>query len=437
MMIFRDIIKQLQEGEVETLDLEDIDLKTLVEVDGGLVPRLQMLLSVLQQRDNRDIKELFVSDCNLDHTTTTQLALIVRALPAVEEIMLEKMDIAAVCSPGNTAFLEALRAANSLTRLIILESKLTAEIAGLLFTYVQLPRITELVLSDNPLGDAGLHAVFSQRPERLETLELSNCELTAKSMPILRLLLSEFPLCTDLLLDGNPLQDLGVLELLNGPNGLRSLCVSECGVTDYGAIIIGEALNRGFLPHLITLMLMRNQISATGLLTSDGRGLIPGIIVQKKLRDLRLDSNNLSDLATPSISFLIQANSAVEAIGLMATNLTDAGVAVLERALHDKRLAIEHTVRSEFPHVGGGTFALVPGATAVLANVDNIYLDENPGITSATIGRLKAAFPDMFFLAADAVSDEESEYSDEMQDVTDALDGLGLNAPPAPPPSPR
>lgn len=423
---FLELAQQIKDGrfEDESLDLSNIDLQVREMWRGSHLSRLQILLSVLYERDNTDIKDLILSGCNLTAADTTELALVIRALSALEELILDRMDIAELCARGNTTFLEALRAKDSLTRLFITEAALTPEVAQIIFTYVQLPRITELILSRNPLGQAGLVAVFSQRPDSLEVLELAECGLTAASMPFLRLLLTHFPLCQDLVLDENPLGDMGLMELLNGPNSLKSLTCSKCEITDAGIIAIGDALARGFLPELISLLIMDNRFSAAGLMI-ESRGLFPGIIAQAKLESLRLDDNRLSDQAVPSLTYLIKSNSQVDTLTLINTGLTDHGARAIGAALQERREVILTTLRTTLMHLGEGQIQMPK-------IVEHIYLDGNQ-ISPEMLDWLKTTFADTFFSAADAVSsDDESEYSGDMQDVEEALEGLAL----APPPSP-
>ncbi|MBZ3874246.1 NACHT, LRR and PYD domains-containing protein 12 [Sciurus carolinensis] len=132
------------------------------------------------------------------------------------------------------------------------------------------PHLTELDLSENPLGDKGVKYLCEGLRHsncKVEKLELSECSLSAASCEPLAQVLSSTRSLTRLLLINNRIEDLGLKLLCEGLKQpdcqLKDLALAECHLTDACCGALASVLNRN--ENLTLLDLSGNDFKDFGV----------------------------------------------------------------------------------------------------------------------------------------------------------------------------
>ncbi|XP_021322162.2 NACHT, LRR and PYD domains-containing protein 3 isoform X1 [Danio rerio] len=222
--------------------------------------------------------------------------------------------------------------------------------------------LRDLYLSVNNLGDSMtlLSAVLEDPHCKLEKLGLIDCGLTDEGCAALASALrSNLEHLRDLDLSGNNLGDSVTLlsAVLEDPRcKLKTLWLSNCGLTDEGCAALDSALrsNREHLRYLnvsgnklgdsVTLLsavledphykLKTLWLSNCGL-TDEGCAALASALRSnpEHLRDLNLSENKLGDSVTLLSAVLEDPHCKLERLGLSDCALTDEGCAALASAL--------------------------------------------------------------------------------------------------------
>ena len=130
----------------------------------------------------------------------------------------------------------------------------------------------------------------------LHTLHLWNAGLAADTLALLAGCLPQCRRLQTLVLDGNPLGELRVSELVGAPAGqsrLLHLSLRFCGLGDAAAVGLGHALgwpSAGPAPPLLTLHLSNNAVGDRG-----AAGLAVGLTTNRTLLTLNLANNAVGD----------------------------------------------------------------------------------------------------------------------------------------------
>ncbi|XP_059817732.1 ribonuclease inhibitor-like isoform X1 [Hypanus sabinus] len=205
--------------------------------------------------------------------------------------------------------------------------------------------LAELDLGYNELGDSGVKLVFEalRNPGcKIQKLDLESVGLTAAGVVDLTSALSTNRSLTELDLRDNELGDSGVKlvsEALRNPGcKIQNLCLVSVGLTAAGVGHLASALstNRPLMEldlgdnelgdsgvKLLSAALRKPEckiqklvLSWTGLTDSGIEDLVSGLIAKHSLRELELDSNNLTDRSVSVLHHLIVTHPCLEQIKL-------------------------------------------------------------------------------------------------------------------------
>ncbi|XP_049323201.1 NLR family CARD domain-containing protein 3-like isoform X1 [Astyanax mexicanus] len=172
--------------------------------------------------------------------------------------------------------------------------------------------LKELDLSFNPIGDSAvlpLCGVLYNPKSPLKKLKLYSCELTQKSCAVLSEALATHSnsSLTELDLSKNALQDHGVKMLsdaLKNPHfKLRSLSLTDCGITEVGCVSLYLAFHSN-PSHLIELCLNYNRLRDSGV------KVIADILKQPqcKLEKLSLSQCEITDEGCAALASALRLN---------------------------------------------------------------------------------------------------------------------------------
>jgi Leucine-rich repeat (LRR) protein len=187
---------------------------------------------------------------------------------------------------------------------------------GKLASYLQFKNLEHLNLSSNPIGDRGFAAVSSCLSDRLLHLNVHRCKITdlgidaswsKESVTSVR----------ELILSDNPIGDAGVKSLSAGMAHavpcLNTVDFTGCGLGDNG---VSHLVSSPFCEQLQVLRLSRNQISDRGALA------IASAPYLTALKALTLENNEIGE---PGIKGLAESAALVNLTGLSigGAHLTD------------------------------------------------------------------------------------------------------------------
>ncbi|XP_072895015.1 ribonuclease inhibitor-like isoform X4 [Hemitrygon akajei] len=231
-------------------------------------------------------------------------------------------------------------------RLILRSVSLTAagvvDLASALSTNRSL---TELDLAENELGDSGMKLVSEalRNPGcKIQKLDLESVGLTAAGVVDLTSVLSTNRSLTELDLRDNELGDSGVklvFEALRNPKcKLQKLCLVSVGLTAAGVVDLASALSTNHSLKELDLAdnelgdsgvkllsealrnpeckIQRLVLSWTGLTDSGIEDLVFAVTTKQSVRELELDSNNLTDRSVSVVHHLILTHPCLEQIKL-------------------------------------------------------------------------------------------------------------------------
>ncbi|CAM4584323.1 unnamed protein product [Leuciscus chuanchicus] len=236
--------------------------------------------------------------------------------------------------------------------------------------------LKELNMNNNNLQDSGVKLLCTGREIvkcKLETLWLSNCDLTEESCSALASVLSsDSSILKDLDLSNNNLQDSGVKLLSEGLKNnckLEKLRLANCGITEEGYKALASAL-RSNPSHLIEL---------------DLRGNDPGQSGVKELSDLLQDPDcqlkmlwflsSAADEACQYVKGIVGENPLLlKELNLSECELGDTNVKKLTSLLEDKHCKVNRLKLNNNSITAEGCAALT---SAFNSNLIELDLSEN------------------------------------------------------------
>jgi len=198
------------------------------------------------------------------------------------------------------------------------------------------PRLRELRLSYNTIGDRGLAALLSNgRPLAMERLFLDRCALgDTRSAPLAR---AVFTGLAELDLESNVVSASTLERMLRAPwaQGLHTLRLRRCGLDDRAARVIAACA--ASMPRLRVLDLGHNAIGRRG---ARARVRAPW----HGLEHLGLAHNDVDDRTARILSRSPWAHHLRTLDVMWCPNLGPRGVACLQRALNLSRCDVQATV---------------------------------------------------------------------------------------------
>ncbi|XP_059814154.1 NACHT, LRR and PYD domains-containing protein 14-like [Hypanus sabinus] len=194
--------------------------------------------------------------------------------------------------------------------------------------------LTELLLSENDLGDSGVKLVSAalRKPEcKIQKLGLEKVGLTDSGVEDLASALSTNPSMTELYLGDNKLRDTGVklmsVGLRNPECNLQKLRLERVGLTQSGAKDLASALSTN--PSLTELQLSDNELGDSGVKLVSAALRNPGCKIQK----LVLDNVGLTDSGIEDLGCALSSNLSLTELDLGWNSLTDRSVPGLRRLI--------------------------------------------------------------------------------------------------------
>ncbi|XP_008591683.1 PREDICTED: ribonuclease inhibitor [Galeopterus variegatus] len=178
-----------------------------------------------------------LDDCGLTEVRCKDISSAIRANPTLTELSLRTNELG---DAGVHLVLQGLQSPTcKIQKLSLQNCCLTEAGCGVLPGVLRsVPTLRELHLNDNPLGDAGLRLLCEGLLDpqcHLEKLQLEYCNLTAASCEPLAAVLRAKPDFKELVVSNNPLGEAGVRVLCQGLADsaclLETLRLESCGVT--------------------------------------------------------------------------------------------------------------------------------------------------------------------------------------------------------------
>ncbi|KAL2086278.1 hypothetical protein ACEWY4_017337 [Coilia grayii] len=194
--------------------------------------------------------------------------------------------------------------------------------------------LLELDLSDNNLGDDGIHllseGLFSSQCN-LQILSLAACKLSEKSCEIMDLVLQSDNCLLELNLSDNELGDSGVQVLAKGISGthckLQILRLAGCGVTEDSCSRLASVLQSP--NHLTELDLSRNSLGDSGI-----RLLSMGLSDPHcTLHILRVAGSGITRTSCHILASTLQSSNPLMELDLTDNELDSAGDQLLPKGL--------------------------------------------------------------------------------------------------------
>uniref|UniRef100_A0A8C1KSP9 NACHT domain-containing protein n=1 Tax=Cyprinus carpio TaxID=7962 RepID=A0A8C1KSP9_CYPCA len=309
----------------------------------------------------RNCRKAFLAGCNL----TGQHCEIVASALQSSNSPLRELDLSKnhLQDSGGKLLAAGLKSPNCQLNILRLSDCLVKEEGCAALTSAlssNLSHLRELDLSNNHLQDSGgkLLAAGLKSPNcQLNILRLSGCLVTAEGCAALTSALSSnLSHLRELDLSNNHLQDSGVklfAAVLNNPNQLHILRLSQCLVTEEGCAALASALSSN-PSHLRELDLSYNHPGDSGVkvlkqlkhldklklvgcnLTNQQCEVVASALQSSKspLKELDLSQNDLQDSGVKLLCVGLKSpNCQLNILGLSACMVTEEGCAALASAL--------------------------------------------------------------------------------------------------------
>ncbi|XP_004638005.1 ribonuclease inhibitor [Octodon degus] len=172
-----------------------------------------------------------------------------------------------------------------------------------------------------------------------QVVRLEDCGLTEGRCRDLSAMLRASPTLTELCLSNNELGDAGVHLVLQGLQSptckIQSLSLPYCGLTETGCGVLPSVLPS--MPTLRELRLSGNQLGDGGL-----RLLAEGLMgTQCHLEKLQLDYCGLSDASCEPLASMLRAKSSIKELVMSNNDIHEAGIRTLLRGLKDSACPLE------------------------------------------------------------------------------------------------
>jgi len=347
-------------GEDSQIDLPSLSVKDLKSIEEAI-------------EQNPDIIVLNFNDCMLGAECGPILAWIIAKLPKLRKLFLNnnRLDdaaIEAICGALIKHNLGNLRA------LSLENNQITSVGAEFVGKLLALDFLEELLMDYNPLNNFGVEQLLSgfRGNQKLLLLSLKGCHIHPAGAKAIANAMSNNRL-PRLILSENPLGDAGVIcfvqaEILQ--RTIRCLEMDGCEIGDKGAQALGLLIRTSDV--LVKISLDENFISSEGMKSMDGsEGLIVGLKDSRTLTCFSISNNNLGDEGVVNFADFIAENCILREVYLQSNNITSEGVKRLALAL-SVNSSVEILDLSSNKVEDAGAIAL-----AAMLNNNDVHLDLN------------------------------------------------------------
>ncbi|XP_041959913.1 NACHT, LRR and PYD domains-containing protein 12-like isoform X4 [Alosa sapidissima] len=308
--------------------LIDLDLSHNDLGDSGV-----QLLSKGLSRPHCKLQTLRLAECTLTEKSFESVATVLQSPNSLIELDLSQINLK---DSGVQLLSKGLSSPHcKLQTLRFADCKLPEKSCGIVATVLQSPNsLIDLDLSHNDLGDSGVQLLSKglSRPHcKLQTLRLAECKLSERSCGIVATFLQSPNSLKELDLSHNDLQNSGVQLLSKGLSSphckLQTLRLADCKLTEKMCETVTSVLQS---PN----SLLQLDVSDSDLGDSGVQLLSKGLSRPHcKLQTLRLAECKLSERSCGIVATFLQSPNSLKELDLSHNDLQNSGVQLLSKGL--------------------------------------------------------------------------------------------------------
>ncbi|XP_041959919.1 NACHT, LRR and PYD domains-containing protein 12-like isoform X10 [Alosa sapidissima] len=318
---------KMSEKQLAEFDLQKY-IKTPEEDQTELLSPDEVLLKVLPA-----VTSALLAECTLTEKSCRIVATVLQSPNSLIELDLSHNDLR---DSGVQLLSKGLSSTHcKLQTLRFADCKLPEKSCGIVATVLQSPNsLIDLDLSHNDLGDSGVQLLSKglSRPHcKLQTLRLAECKLSERSCGIVATFLQSPNSLKELDLSHNDLQNSGVQLLSKGLSSphckLQTLRLADCKLTEKMCETVTSVLQS---PN----SLLQLDVSDSDLGDSGVQLLSKGLSRPHcKLQTLRLAECKLSERSCGIVATFLQSPNSLKELDLSHNDLQNSGVQLLSKGL--------------------------------------------------------------------------------------------------------
>ncbi|XP_041959921.1 NACHT, LRR and PYD domains-containing protein 12-like isoform X12 [Alosa sapidissima] len=318
---------KMSEEQLAEFDLQKY-IKTPEEDQTELLSPDEVLLKVLPA-----VTSALLAECTLTEKSFESVATVLQSPNSLIELDLSQINLK---DSGVQLLSKGLSSPHcKLQTLRFADCKLPEKSCGIVATVLQSPNsLIDLDLSHNDLGDSGVQLLSKglSRPHcKLQTLRLAECKLSERSCGIVATFLQSPNSLKELDLSHNDLQNSGVQLLSKGLSSphckLQTLRLADCKLTEKMCETVTSVLQS---PN----SLLQLDVSDSDLGDSGVQLLSKGLSRPHcKLQTLRLAECKLSERSCGIVATFLQSPNSLKELDLSHNDLQNSGVQLLSKGL--------------------------------------------------------------------------------------------------------